>query len=416
MGFESYNGVVHAEAVSLAEIAERFETPSYVYSRSAIEANWQAFDQAFAERDHLICYAVKANSNLAVLNCLARLGSGFDIVSRGELERVLAAGGDPRKTVFSGVAKKASDMARALEAGILAFNVESESELERLSRVASERGESAPVSLRINPDVDADTHPYIATGLRDNKFGVAIDDAHRIYRRAAALPGIDVTGVDFHIGSQLGSAAPVVDALDRALALVDDLAAEGIAMGHIDIGGGVGIAYTDADPTLDLDAYADALLARLRGYPQRLLVEPGRRVVGNAGVLIARVEYLKHGTDKSFAVTDAGMNDLLRPALYDAWQAIEPVMPRTDRPAGRYDVVGPVCETACFLGHDRELALAEGDLLAVRSAGAYGFTMASNYNSRPRPPELLVDGERVHVAREREDWSTLWAGEHRLEA
>jgi diaminopimelate decarboxylase len=412
MGFERRGGVLHAEGVSLAEIAARFETPSYVYSRRAIETAWRAFDRAFAERDHLICYAVKANSNLAVLNCLARLGSGFDIVSRGELERVLAAGGDPQKTVFSGVAKTASDMARALEAGILAFNVESESELERLSAVAVERGDIAPVSLRINPDVDADTHPYIATGLRGNKFGVAIDDAHRIYRRAATLPGIEVTGVDFHIGSQLSSAAPVVDALDRALALVDGLAADGIPIGHIDIGGGVGIPYRDEDPTLDIADYAADLMARLRDYPQRILLEPGRRVVGNAGILLARVEYLKHGTDKSFAVTDAGMNDLLRPALYDAWQAIEPVTARTDRPASRYDVVGPVCETACFLGHDRELALAEGDLLAVHSAGAYGFTMASNYNSRPRPPELLVADDQVHVAREREAWATLWSGEH----
>jgi len=412
MGFDYHNGTLCADNVSLATIAERFDTPAYVYSRGAIEAAWRAFDQAFEGRDHLVCFAVKANSNLAVLNCLARLGSGFDIVSRGELERVLAAGGDPGRTVFSGVAKSASDMARGLEAGILAFNVESESELERLSAVATERGQSAPVSLRINPDVDAETHPYIATGLRDNKFGIAIEDAHRVYQRAADLPGIEIKGVDFHIGSQMTSASPVADAVARALALIDDLHADGISVDHLDIGGGVGIPYAADDPAMDMSHYAETLLERLSGYSQRLLLEPGRAVVGNAGLLLTRVTYLKHGAGKSFAVADAGMNDLLRPALYDAWQAIQPVTPRTAQAAQRYDVVGPVCETACFLGRDRELAVAEGDLLVVRSAGAYGFTMASNYNSRPRPPELLVQGSDVHVAREREDWTALWAGEH----
>lgn len=414
MGFDYRDGVLHAEGVSLVEIAGEFETPAYVYSRAAIEQGWRAFDQAFKGRDHLVCYAVKANSNLAVLNCLARLGSGFDIVSRGELERVLAAGGDPSRVVFSGVAKTATDMARALEVGILAFNVESESELERLAEVAQARGQQAPVSLRINPDVDADTHPYIATGLRDNKFGIAIEDARRVYRRASELSAIKVKGVDFHIGSQLTSEGPVVESLERALTLVDELSADGIAIEHLDIGGGIGIRYADDDAAMDLDAYADALLERLADYPQLLLLEPGRAIVGNAGILLTRVHYLKHGAEKAFAVADAGMNDLLRPALYDAWQAIDPVTPRDDRRRGRYDVVGPVCETACFLGHDRELAVAEGDLLAVRSAGAYGFTMASNYNSRPRPPELIVDDGRVHVARQREDWAALWAGERTL--
>lgn len=412
MGFDHRHGVLHAEDTALEALAERFGTPCYVYSRAAIEAAWHAFDQAFSERDHLVCYAVKANGNLAVLNCLARLGSGFDIVSRGELERVLAAGGDPQRIVFSGVAKSANDMARALEAGILAFNVESASELERLAEVAQSLGQTARISLRVNPDVDAETHPYIATGLSANKFGIAIPEARRVYRRAAELPGITVTGVDFHIGSQLTSAAPLVDALDRVLVLVDELAADGIAIEHLDIGGGLGIRYADGDPEVAVNDYADALLARLSGRNQRVLIEPGRAIVGNAGVLLTRVEYLKTGGDRAFAVTDAGMNDLLRPALYDAWQLIQPVVPRQDRATQRYDVVGPVCETACFLGHDRDLALAEGDLLVVRSAGAYGFTMASNYNSRPRPAEILVDGSHSHVARERESWSDLWAGEH----
>jgi diaminopimelate decarboxylase len=412
MGFEYRNGVLHAEDVALDTVAQRFGTPCYVYSRTALEAAWQEFDRAFSGRDHLVCYAVKANSNLAVLNCLARLGSGFDIVSRGELERVLAAGGDPGRIVFSGVAKSADDMARALEAGILAFNVESESELERLAGVAETMGRTARISLRVNPDVDAETHPYIATGLSANKFGIAIADARRVYRRAAELPSLAVTGVDFHIGSQLTSPTPLVDALDRVLALVDELAEDGIEVEHLDIGGGVGIRYAYADPVMAIDAYARELLARLEGRPQRILIEPGRAIAGNAGVLLTRIEYLKHGTEKAFAITDAGMNDLLRPALYDAWQAIEPVAPRHDRDPRAYDVVGPVCETACFLGHDRELAVAEGDLLVVRSAGAYGFSMASSYNSRPRPAEVLVDGERAHLAREREDWSDLWAGEH----
>lgn len=416
MGFEYRNGILHAEDIGLDRIAERFDTPCYVYSRAALEDAWRAFDTAFNGRDHLVCYAVKANSNLAVLNCLARLGSGFDIVSRGELERVLAAGGDPARIVFSGVAKSAEDMARALEAGILAFNVESESELERLSGVAESLGRTARISLRVNPDVDAETHPYIATGLSGNKFGIAITDARRVYRRAAELPSIAITGVDFHIGSQLSSASPVVDALDRVLALVDALAEDGIHVEHLDIGGGVGIPYAPDDPVMDIDAYAEELLARLDGRPQRVLIEPGRAIAGNAGVLLTRIEYLKHGGDKAFAVADAGMNDMLRPALYDAWQAIEPVAPRTDRTARAYDVVGPVCETACFLGHERELAVAEGDLLVVRSAGAYGFTMASNYNSRPRPAEILVSGDRSHLAREREAWSDLWAGEHVPEA
>lgn len=405
------DGELWLESLPLAEIAERFGTPCYVYSRAAIEAAWHAFDGAFAGHDHLVCYAVKANSNLAVLNLLAKLGSGFDIVSRGELERVLAAGADPARVVFSGVGKSEADMARALEAGILAFNVESEPELERLDAVARRLGTRARISLRVNPDVDAGTHPYISTGLKENKFGIAIERAPAVYRCAAAMAGIEITGVDFHIGSQLTRLDPLEDATGRVLALVDALAAEDIRLEHIDIGGGVGIRYRDEQPPTP-DAYGARLLERLAGRPERILLEPGRAIVGNAGVLLTRVEYLKHSEHRDFAIVDAAMNDLLRPALYQAWQAIEPV--RTPAPGTEprtYDVAGPVCETADVLGRERRLALAPGDLLAVRSAGAYGFVMSSNYNSRPRPPEVLVDGGQVHLVRERERWDDLWRGE-----
>lgn len=405
------NGCLHAENIALPDVAKRFGTPCYVYSRCAIEAAWRAFDKAFAGHDHLICYAVKANSNLAVLNLLARLGSGFDIVSGGELERVLIAGGEPAKVVFSGVGKTEAEMRRALEVGILCFNVESEPELERLAATARSLGRCARVSLRINPDVDPHTHPYIATGLSENKFGIDIHAVERVYQRAASLSGIQVLGVDFHIGSQLTQVEPVIDALDRALALVDRLQALGIEISHLDIGGGMGIRYRDEAPP-PISAYARQLLDRLRGRPQRLLLEPGRAIVGNAGVLLTRVEYLKHTPQRSFAIVDAAMNDLLRPALYDAWMAIEAVAPREDIPRRRYDVVGPVCESADFLGKDRELALAPGDLLAVRCAGAYGFVMSSSYNSRPRPAELLADGAMLHLVREREGTEALWAGEH----
>ncbi|MGD8428931.1 MAG: diaminopimelate decarboxylase [Ectothiorhodospiraceae bacterium] len=414
MSFDYRGNTLYAEGVPLKDIAERFGTPCYVYSRGMIESAWRAFDEAFAGHDHLVCYAVKANSNLAVLNLLARLGSGFDIVSGGELERVLAAGGDPGKTVFSGVGKSEAEMRRALEVGILAFNVESEPELERLSRLAVEQGTSAAVSLRVNPDVDAGTHPYISTGLKTSKFGIAIDRAESVYRRAAALPGIRVEGVDCHIGSQLTDVAPLEDALDRMLALVDRLETAGIPLTHVDIGGGIGIRYRDESPPAPAE-YAKRLLGRLGERSLRVLLEPGRAIVGEAGVFLTRVEYLKEGEAKRFAVVDGAMNDLLRPSLYAAWQDIRPVTVRTDTPAAVYDIVGPVCESADFLGTDRELALAPGDLLVVRSGGAYGFVMSSNYNTRPRAAEVVVDGDRCHLVREREPLERLWAGEHLLD-
>ena len=411
--FSYHNGSLFAEDVPLADIAAQFGTPCYVYSRATLERHWQVFDAALGTHPHLVCYAVKANSSLAVLQVLARLGSGFDIVSAGELERVLRAGGEPAKIVFSGVGKQAPEMRRALEAGIRCFNVESEPELLRLDRVAGEVGRTAPVSLRVNPDVDARTHPYISTGLRDNKFGIDVGIALHAYQHAAALPNIQVTGIDCHIGSQLTEIAPFVDALDRVLDLVDRLAAAGIPLAHIDIGGGLGIPYRREDKPPPPDVYARALLERMANRPQELLLEPGRAIAGNAGILLTRVEYLKHTAYKNFAVVDAAMNDLQRPALYDAWHDIIPVIPRAGDNV-TYDVVGPVCETGDFLGRQRELALAEGDLLAVRSAGAYGFSMSSNYNTRPRAAEIMVDGHSFHIIREREVLDDLVRGEHLL--
>ncbi len=406
------DGELFAEDVPLAAIAAEHGTPCYVYSRATLERHWQAFDAALAGRPHRICYAVKANSNLAVLNVLARLGSGFDIVSVGELERVLAAGGNPARVVFSGVGKRADEMRRALDVGIGCFNVESEAELERLDAVAGEAGRVAPVALRVNPDVDARTHPYISTGLKENKFGIDIEAAPAVYARAAALPHLRVVGIDCHIGSQLTDTAPFVAALDRVLGLVDRLAAEGIAIEHLDVGGGLGVRYRDERPPLP-DVYARALAERLGDRSVELFIEPGRAIAANAGVLLTRVEYLKGTPHKSFAVVDAAMNDLMRPALYEAWQEIVPVRPRAD--AGRrYDVVGPVCETGDFLGKERELAVQAGDLLAVRSAGAYGFSMSSNYNSRPRAAEVMVDGARTYLVRARERIADLMAGEQRL--
>ncbi len=410
--FQPRGGELFAEAVPLTAIAEAHGTPAYVYSRAAIEAAWQAYDQAFSAVDHLICYAVKANSNLAVLNLLARLGSGFDIVSEGELERVLRAGGRPDRIVFSGVGKTQHEIARALDAGISCFNVESEAELERIHHVATHMNTVAPVSLRVNPDVDAQTHPYISTGLKENKFGIPLAEAEALYRRAAEFSGLRFVGVDFHIGSQLTRTDPFRDALDRVLAMVDRLAADGLRLSHIDIGGGLGVRYQDEAPPSPA-AYANELLPLLEGRGLKVLMEPGRSIVANAGVLLTRVEYLKHTPDKNFAIIDAAMNDLLRPALYAAWQGIEPVRPREGQ--GRcYDLVGPVCETGDFLGKDRELVLEQGDLLAVRSAGAYGFVMASNYNTRPRPPELLVDGSQVHLVRRRETLDALMDDERLL--
>ena len=411
--FNYRDGHLHAENVPLADIAERFGTPCYVYSRATFTRHFKAYSDALGDHPHLICYAVKANSNLAVLDLLARLGAGFDIVSRGELERVLAAGGDPAKVVFSGVAKQAGEMARALEVGIKCFNVESLPELERLNQVAGECGQVARVSLRVNPDVDAKTHPYISTGLKANKFGIAVDEAFAVYQRAAELPNLEIVGLDCHIGSQLTELAPFLDALDRLLILLDRLNEAGITIEHLDLCGGLGVPYQDEQPPAPYD-YARALLERLDGRDLTLLFEPGRSIAANAGVMLTRVEYLKPGETQHFAIVDAGMNDLIRPALYQAWQRIVPVDTRQARETAVYDVVGPVCETGDFLGKARELAIAPGDLLAVRSAGAYGFVMASHYNSRPRPAELMVDGDNVQVVRERETLDSLWAGEHRL--
>jgi len=411
MDFFNYrDGELYAEEVPLREIAAQYGTPCYVYSRATLERHWRAFDAAFSGHPHLVCFAVKANSNLAVLNVLARLGSGFDIVSGGELERVIAAGGDPAKVLFSGVGKTGAEIRRALEVGIRCFNVESEAELERLDRIAGELGKTAPVSLRVNPDVDAKTHPYISTGLKENKFGIEIDEAVRIYRRAHRMPHIRVTGIDCHIGSQLTQLAPFLDALERVLALLERLREEGIEIEHLDLGGGLGVRYKEEQPPEPAD-YAQALVERLGDLPYEIYIEPGRAIAANAGVLLTRVEYLKPGETKNFAIIDAAMNDLIRPSLYQAWQAIIPVMQDADGIEGDYDLVGPICETGDFLGKDRHLSLSEGSLLAVRSAGAYGFSMASNYNTRPRAAEVMVDGDRTYLVRRRETLPELFAGE-----
>jgi diaminopimelate decarboxylase len=396
----------------LSAIAERFGTPTYVYSRAHIEAQYRAYADALSGTPHLVCFAVKANSNLGVLNVLARLGAGFDIVSRGELERVLAAGGQADKIVFSGVGKTRDDMRRALEVGVHCFNVESTDELERLQVVAAEMGVRAPVSLRVNPDVDAGTHPYISTGLKENKFGIAIADAEDVYIRAAQLPNLEVIGVDCHIGSQLTTLSPFVDALDRLLDLVDRLSDCGIQLRHLDLGGGLGVRYRDEEPPLAGD-YIKAVRERLDGRDLALMFEPGRFIVANAGVLLTRIEYLKHTEHKDFAIVDAAMNDLIRPALYQAWMDVTAVKPR-DGAARNYDIVGPICETGDFLAKERELALAEGDLLAVHSAGAYGFVMSSNYNTRGRTAEVLVDGDQAFEVRRRETVTELFAGESLL--
>ena len=408
--FKHRNGQLYAEEVPVAEIVATVGTPCYIYSRATLERHWRAFDRAFSDHPHRVCYAVKANSNLAVLNVLARLGSGFDIVSVGELERVLAAGGDPARIVFSGVGKRRDELERALAVGIRCFNVESEPELVLLEQVAIARGKNAPVSLRINPDVDANTHPYISTGLKQNKFGIDPERALKIYARAAASPHLKVIGIDCHIGSQLTEVAPFVAALERVLALVKRLERQGVQIQHLDLGGGLGIRYRDEEPPSPAE-YAAALLDSLRGQPYEILIEPGRAIIGNAGILATRIEWLKQGADRDFAVVDAAMNDLIRPALYSAWQAIIPVKPRTLGQSGRYDVVGPICETGDFLGKDRELNIQPGDLLAVRSTGAYGFTMSSNYNSRPRAAEVMVDGSRFQIVRRRETVAELYAGE-----
>ncbi|MGE8499978.1 MAG: diaminopimelate decarboxylase [Pseudomonas sp.] len=410
--FNYRDGALFAEGVALSAIAQRFGTPTYVYSRAHIEAQYRAYADALAGMPHLVCFAVKANSNIGVLNVLARLGAGFDIVSRGELERALAAGGEPSRIVFSGVGKTRDDMRRALEVGVHCFNVESTDELERLNLLAAELGVQAPVSLRVNPDVDAGTHPYISTGLKENKFGIAIADAEAVYARAAELSNLNVIGVDCHIGSQLTSLPPFLDALERLLVLIDRLADRGIHIKHLDLGGGLGVQYRDEQPPLAGD-YIKAVRERLAGRDLALVFEPGRSIVANAGVLLTQVEYLKHTEHKDFAIVDAAMNDLIRPALYQAWMDVVPVQPR-DGVTRRYDIVGPICETGDFLAKDRDLALAEGDLLAVRSAGAYGFVMSSNYNTRGRAAEIIVDGDDAFEVRRRETISELFAGESRL--
>ena len=411
MDYFNYHGKeLFAESVPVEDIARRFGTPCYVYSKATLERHWHAFDQAFSSRPHLVCYAVKANSNLAVLNVLAKLGSGFDIVSVGELERVLAAGGDPKKVVFSGVGKREDELQRALEVGIRCFNVEVSEELDRLNDLAGRLGTRAPVSLRVNPDIDAGTHPYISTGLKENKFGIEMDSALSEYQRAHKMPHLEIIGVDCHIGSQLTTLSPFTDALDRVLHLVKELKQIGINIHHLDIGGGLGIRYNTETPPEPAD-YAAVLFSKLSGTEFEILLEPGRAIVGNAGILVTRVEYLKSTAAKNFVIADAAMNDLIRPALYQSWQDIIPVS-RTDGLTKKtVDVVGPVCETGDFLGKDRKLDVVQGDLLAVRSSGAYGFCMSSNYNSRGRAAEVMVDGEQVHLVRRRESVQDLYASE-----
>jgi len=401
---------LYAEDVAVSEIAAQFGTPCYVYSRAALEQHFREYQDALADTDNLICYAVKANSNLAVLNVLARLGAGFDIVSAGELERVVAAGGDPARTVFSGVGKTAVEMSRALELGIHCFNLESGAELEVLNEVASRAGQVAPVSVRVNPDVDARTHPYISTGLRENKFGVTVEEALQVYQRAAQMENIRVIGLDCHIGSQLTELEPFLDALRRLLQLVDRLAEQGIDIEHLDLGGGLGVRYRDEQPP-SIGQYIAALRSELSGRNLQLVFEPGRSIAANAGLLLTRVEYLKPTPQHNFALVDAAMNDMIRPALYQAWLDIQPAQLGGSGRRARWDVVGPVCETGDFLGKDRDLALSQGDLLAVFGAGAYGFTMSSNYNTRPRAAEIMVDGSTAHLVRESEQLADLLRSE-----
>lgn len=412
--FDYRDNRLYVESVPLDAIARKFGTPCYVYSRAALTATYREFDEAFAGRDHLICYAVKANSNLAVLNLFARMGSGFDIVSNGELQRVLRAGGDPQKIVFSGVGKLPEEMRAALDAGIFCFNVESEAELHVLNKIAGEAGKIAPVSLRVNPDVDARTHPYISTGLKENKFGIPFDEAARLYASASHFPHLQMTGIDCHIGSQLTEPAPFIEACQKILVLLDQVEAQGIRIQHLDLGGGLGIRYSNETPP-SIRSYITALCQSTGKRSQHILIEPGRALVGNAGLLLTRVAYLKHTPARSFAIVDAAMNDLIRPSLYQAYHDILPV---TRRPGGdlasRWQIVGPVCETGDFLGHDRQLALNQGDLLAVMSAGAYGMSMSSNYNSRPRAAEVMVDGTTMHLVRARESLDHLMAGEQTL--
>ena len=407
--FQYKNEQLYVEDLPVKQLAEEFGTPLYIYSRATLERHWHAFDSALGEHPHLICYAVKANSNIGILNIMAKLGSGFDIVSQGELERVLAAGGDASKVVFSGVAKSRAEIMRALEVGIRCFNVESIAELHHINQIAGEMGKIAPISLRVNPDVDAHTHPYISTGLKENKFGVSVDEAREVYKLAATLPHVKITGMDCHIGSQLTELQPFLDATDRLIRLIEQLQEDGITLKHLDLGGGLGVTYTDETPPHPSD-YAAALLNKLKGYENlEIILEPGRAIAANAGILVAKVQYLKSNESRNFAITNTGMNDMIRPALYEAYMNIIEIDRTLEREKAIYDVVGPVCETSDFLGKQRELAIAEGDYIAQRSAGAYGASMSSNYNSRPRTAEVLVDGDKAHLIRRRESLSELWA-------
>ena len=407
--FQYKNEQLYVEDLPVKQLAEEFGTPLYIYSRATLERHWHAFDSALGKHPHLICYAVKANSNIGILNVMAKLGSGFDIVSQGELERVLAAGGEASKVVFSGVAKSRAEIMRALEVGIRCFNVESVAELHHINQIAGEMGKVAPISLRVNPDVDAHTHPYISTGLKENKFGVSVDEAREVYKLAATLPHVKITGMDCHIGSQLTELHPFLDATDRLIRLIEQLKEDGITLKHLDLGGGLGVTYTDETPPHPSD-YAAALLNKLKDYEDlEIILEPGRAIAANAGILVAKVQYLKSNESRNFAITDTGMNDMIRPALYEAYMNIIEIDRTLEREKAIYDVVGPVCETSDFLGKQRELAIAEGDYIAQRSAGAYGASMSSNYNSRPRTAEVLVDGDKAHLIRRRENLSELWA-------
>lgn len=407
--FQYKNEQLYVEDLPVKQLAEEFGTPLYIYSRATLERHWHAFDSALGKHPHLICYAVKANSNIGILNVMAKLGSGFDIVSQGELERVLAAGGDASKVVFSGVAKSRAEIMRALEVGIRCFNVESIAELHHINQIAGEMGKIAPISLRVNPDVDAHTHPYISTGLKENKFGVSVDEAREVYKLAATLPHVKITGMDCHIGSQLTELQPFLDATDRLIRLIEQLKEDGITLKHLDLGGGLGVTYTNETPPHPSD-YAAALLNKLKDYKDlEIILEPGRAIAANAGILVAKVQYLKSNESRNFAITDTGMNDMIRPALYEAYMNIIEIDRTLERKKAIYDVVGPVCETSDFLGKQRELAIAEGDYIAQRSAGAYGASMSSNYNSRPRTAEVLVDGDKAHLIRRRESLSELWA-------
>ena len=412
--FQYKNNLLMAEDVAVNEIAERFGTPLYIYSRATLERHWHAFDNAFGGHPHLICFAVKSNPNIAILQVMAQLGSGFDIVSQGELERVLAAGGDAAKIVFSGVAKSETEIARALEVGIRCFNVESIAELERINLVAGKLGKIAPISLRVNPDVDAHTHPYISTGLKENKFGISVDQAREVYRQASTLAHIKVTGMDCHIGSQLTELQPFLDATDRLIVLMEQLKQDGIELKHLDLGGGLGVPYTNEAPPHPAD-YAKALLDKLKQYGDlEIILEPGRAITANAGILVTKVEYLKSNETRHFAIVDTGMNDMIRPALYQAYMNIIETDRTLIRESNVYDVVGPICETSDFLGKQRTLAIAQGDLIALRSAGAYGASMASNYNSRPRAAEVMVSGSEAHLIRRREAFAELWQFERLL--